>query len=190
MQCALFCSGCGKETPNNNGSSLDFPPTVNNDRNDTDRSGTDADTESNADFDARNVNSVIRDDSNTDQAVNVAPSPKKVEREVSIQLRADKKAYHSNDPIEFRATVTSTTALSSATVTVSGVEGRWADRYVDDTKIVNVPSNEPKTVTFNSTLPSCSVCSGIDPGEYTITATVLFDDVTLTTGTTTITIEE
>jgi len=104
---------------------------------------------------------------NHNQNVNVAQ-----DLSINLSLSTDKTAYHSKENIILTVKLKSNQDVSGVLIKAEGIQGRSA-KYFSQSQTVNLENNQENTLALTSTLPSCSACAGISPGDYTITTQVL-----------------
>lgn len=95
-----------------------------------------------------------------------------------LSVTTDNDLYHSNNVMKITVTVTSSGTISNAAVNFTGI----TDRYGDDKLVHVMPVNlspGTNTLTYNHQLPSCSHCSGLDPGTYSFNVTLERDGMVL-----------
>ena len=88
-----------------------------------------------------------------------------------LSVTTDNDLYHSNNVMKITVTVTSSGTINKAAVNITGI----TDRYGDDKLVHVMPVNlspGTNTLTYNHQLPSCSHCSGLDPGTYSFNITL------------------
>lgn len=88
-----------------------------------------------------------------------------------LSVTTDNDLYHSNNVMKITVTVTSSGKINNAVVNITGI----TDRYGDDKLVHVMPVNlspGTNTLTYNHQLPSCSHCSGLDPGTYSFNVTL------------------
>lgn len=95
---------------------------------------------------------------------------------LNMNLNTDKELYHSNELMKIKLDFRSTADMGTAAVNVYGI---YAGRNrMDLSGNVNI-INGDNEVYFEFATPSCNSCSGISPGNYTITAEIVKDDVVI-----------
>ena len=98
-----------------------------------------------------------------------------------LSVSTDKDLYHSNEVMYVTVEVSSSRPLDNAIVLFSGIEDRYGDFKLNDTLSANLTPGI-NTLSYEHTMPSCSHCSGLDPGDYQFNVTleregVIFDTV-------------
>jgi hypothetical protein len=107
------------------------------------------------------------------EAVEEAPGESAPEGlEASVRdIVTEKGLYHSAELMRFNATVESNMYLSEAMVKASGISGKMnIERTVDIEEGENI-------MEFETTLPSCNTCSGIRPGNHTISVQLYYGEL-------------
>lgn len=109
---------------------------------------------------------------------------------VSISsFTTDKDLYHSKELMKLQITLTSGTRLDNVTVHMEGIRDRYGDlRLTKEIPLSLTPGTN--TVTYEYQLPSCSKCSGLDPGMYPINITVMHSGQALAIGNHTVHLEQ
>lgn len=88
-----------------------------------------------------------------------------------LSVTTDSDLYHSNNVMKITVAVTSSGTISNAALNFTGI----TDRYGDDKMVHVMPVNlspGTNTLTYDHQLPSCSHCSGLDPGTYSFNVTL------------------
>jgi hypothetical protein len=85
--------------------------------------------------------------------------------------------------------VSSSRALDNTIVLFSGIEDRYGDFKLNDTLSANLTPGI-NTLSYEHTMPSCSHCSGLDPGDYQFNVTLEREGVIFNTVNHTIRIEQ
>jgi hypothetical protein len=98
-----------------------------------------------------------------------------------LSVSTDKDLYHSNEVMHVTVEVSSSRPLDNATVLFSGIEDRYGGLKLNGTLSANLTPGI-NTLSYEHTMPSCSHCSGLDPGDYEFNVTigregVIFDTV-------------
>lgn len=89
-----------------------------------------------------------------------------------VSFQTDKDVYHSKELMKLQVGLSSGTAMENVTVHIEGISDRYGDiRLKKDISLNLVPGTN--TVTYEYQLPTCSSCSGLDPGIYPINVTVI-----------------
>lgn len=93
-----------------------------------------------------------------------------------LSVSTDKDLYHSNEIMHVTVEVSSSKTLNNATVLFSGIENSYGDLKLNGTLSANLTPGL-NTLSYNHTMPSCSHCSGLDPGDYNFNVTLERDGV-------------
>lgn len=93
---------------------------------------------------------------------------------LNMNLNTDKELYHSNEVMKIKLDFRSSEDMGTAAVNVYGIYA--ARNRMDLSGNVNIISGDNE-VYFEFTTPSCNSCSGISPGNYTITAEIIKDRI-------------
>jgi len=106
-----------------------------------------------------------------------------------LSVSTDKDLYHSNEVMYVTVEVSSSRALDKTIVLFSGIEDRYGDFKLNDTLSANLTPGI-NTLSYEHTMPSCSHCSGLDPGDYQFNVTLEREGVIFNTVNHTIRIEQ
>jgi hypothetical protein len=106
-----------------------------------------------------------------------------------LSVSTDKDLYHSNEIMYVTVEVSSSRPLENATVLFSGIENSYGDFKLNNTLSANLTPGINK-LSYNHTMPACSHCSGLDPGDYHFNVTLEREGVVLDTMNHTIRIEQ
>ncbi|MFH1054778.1 MAG: hypothetical protein V1744_01655 [Candidatus Altiarchaeota archaeon] len=99
----------------------------------------------------------------------------------NLVVSTEKPLYHSNEKMWFNMTVESETG-GLAEIWVHGIMARNVERLrIRENYTLEAGLNHIKV---RYTMPSCTGCAGIDPGNYTVTAELTMADKTLIGNTT------
>lgn len=101
----------------------------------------------------------------------------------------EKDLYHSNEVMNISISVSARGSPENATIRLSGIEDRYGDLRLEKELPVTL-SPGPNTVMFDYQLPSCSHCSGIDPGIYLIEVELIRNGTVLSNATRTVQLEQ
>ncbi len=89
-------------------------------------------------------------------------------------FQTDKNLYHSKEMMQLQVSISSGSPVQNATVHIWGIIDRHGDTHlIRDIPVELKPGMT--TITTEYQLPSCSKCSGIDPGNYTLNLKVVRD---------------
>ena len=89
--------------------------------------------------------------------------------EVSLSLSTNKQTYRSHEPIFLSVLIDSPTEYTNAELRIRGIKSSRGTFLFKRDRILNL-SRGLNNLTFSSVVPSCSPCSGIYPGRYSISA--------------------
>jgi hypothetical protein len=95
-----------------------------------------------------------------------------------VSVSTDKPLYHSNEVMKITVDIKSTGAISNTTLLFTGIENLYGDNILTDMISVNL-SPGTNTILHNHQLPTCSHCSGLDPGDYQFNVTLERDGMIL-----------
>jgi len=89
-------------------------------------------------------------------------------------VTTDKDLYHSNDVMKITVLVRSQGDMTNTTLVLSGIRDRRGSPHLTREIPLNL-SPGPNTLAYDHKLPACSSCSGLNPGTYTIEASLVRD---------------
>lgn len=89
----------------------------------------------------------------------------------NLTTTPDKEVYKAKENITLTVKLKSNKDINNVFIQSVGVRGKSYD-YFNQSKTVNLEAGVEQTVGFTSPLPSCSSCSGVSPGTYSITTSV------------------
>ena len=95
-----------------------------------------------------------------------------------ISVSTDKDLYHSNEIMKVTVEVSSTRPMDNATILFSGIEDIYGGLKLNDTLSANLTPGT-NTLSYEHQMPSCSHCSGLDPGDYQFNVTLEREGVIL-----------
>jgi hypothetical protein len=104
-------------------------------------------------------------------------------------VSTDRELYHSNEIMKVTVEVTSTRPITNATFLFFGIEDRYGGLKLNSTLSANLTPGT-NTISYEHPMPSCSHCSGLDPGDYQFNVTLERDGAILDTANHTIRIEQ
>lgn len=104
-------------------------------------------------------------------------------------VSTDKDLYHSNEIMYVTVEVTSRGTLNNATISFSGIEDRYGGLKLNGSLPANLTPGL-NTLSYDHPMPSCSHCSGLDPGDYRFNVTLERDGLVLDSTNHTIRIEQ
>ena len=91
--------------------------------------------------------------------------------DINLATTLDKEIYKAKENITLTAKLKSNKDINNVLIQSVGVRGKSYD-YFNQSKTVNLEAGVEQTVSLTSPLPSCSSCSGVSPGTYSITTSV------------------
>lgn len=94
---------------------------------------------------------------------------------IDLSLSTDKTVYHSKENIILTVKLKSNQNVNGVLIKAEGIQGRSVN-YFSQSQTVDLKNNQEEIIILTSTLPSCSSCSGISAGDYTITMQVLYNN--------------
>jgi hypothetical protein len=100
----------------------------------------------------------------------------------SVTIATDKDTYHSKDVMKITIGITASGHIKNVLLKVEGITDRYGRMRLSEGRVVDLTAG-PNTITVGYTLPVCSVCAGLSPGTYGINASLIKDNVTLSTAT-------
>jgi hypothetical protein len=104
-------------------------------------------------------------------------------------FKTDKDIYHSKETMKFQISLASGASLDNVTVHLEGITDRYGStRLNKDIPVSIAPGTN--TVTYEYQLPTCSKCSGLDPGIYPINLTVFKSGKPIAIGNQTVHLEQ
>jgi len=87
-------------------------------------------------------------------------------------VTTDNDLYHSNEIMKITVVVRSQGDMSNTTLTLSGIQDRHGSPHLMREIPINL-SPGLNTLVYEHRLPSCSSCSGLNPGTYAIEAALV-----------------
>jgi len=107
----------------------------------------------------------------------------KSELPVNVQINAtpDKSIYSSYEQVILNIDLLSSQDLSDVLVEAIGITSRLNRNYFEQSKSVDLQKQSAQKINFSQTLPSCNSCSGLVPGNYTITVSAVYQGKILAT---------
>jgi hypothetical protein len=104
-------------------------------------------------------------------------------------FQTDKDQYHSKEIMKVQVTLTSDTRLENVRIFLEGIKDRYGELHLKkNTSLTIIPGTN--TVNLEYQLPTCSTCSGIDPGDYPINLSVVQNGVQIARGVHTVHLEQ
>ena len=90
----------------------------------------------------------------------------------AISMTTDRSAYFERETMVVNISVIVPTDMN-VTLDISGIKSSRGNYVLSEQREVNLRAFQPKNVSASYTLPSCSACAGISPGNYNISARLL-----------------
>lgn len=119
-----------------------------------------------------NINAISNINTNISVNINTATNTNIVSNvKVNLATDLDKATYKAQENIALTVKVKSDKDVDNVVIQSIGVRGRSYD-YFNQSKTIDLKAGKEQTVSLTSTLPSCSSCSGVSPGTYSITTSV------------------
>jgi len=100
---------------------------------------------------------------------------------VHINATANKSIYSSYEQVILNIDLLSSQDLSDVLVEAIGITSRLNRDYFNQNKLVDLQKQSAQKINFSQTLPSCNSCSGLVPGNYTITVSAVYQGKILAT---------
>ncbi|UCD07302.1 MAG: hypothetical protein JSW41_05785 [Candidatus Aenigmatarchaeota archaeon] len=95
---------------------------------------------------------------------------------ISMSILTDTETYHSGEFMEARVSTACDKDLDSVIVKIYGIKDRFGKYNINEEKIVQINSPGNETV-FLVRMPRCYGCAGISPGEYEVTAELIYNNI-------------
>jgi hypothetical protein len=92
-----------------------------------------------------------------------------------MSVSTDKMDYEEEETVKITATITAPKDLNGAQVKFVGVENNYGSYKVKEIIDVNLSEGE-NIIETESELPSCSSCSGVEEGNHSIYAILMYND--------------
>ena len=121
-----------------------------------------------------NLKRVIPNNINTNTDIN-----QELPLNVWVTANTDKSIYSSYQTIILKIKITGSQDLSDVDISANGITDRLNRSYFNQKQNIYLSKNIVKEVILSQTLPSCNSCSGLTPGNYSITITADYQDKTL-----------
>jgi hypothetical protein len=86
-------------------------------------------------------------------------------------VTTDKDLYHSNDVMMMKILVNSTGITTDTSLKIEGITDTYGQTRLSHIMRANLTPG-PNTFLYDYHLPTCSKCSGLDPGNYPINVTL------------------
>ncbi len=101
--------------------------------------------------------------------------------DLQLTVKADKSIYRSYEKINLSVELLSDQNLQDVFIEAKGITSRLKRDYFNQTKIIDLPKQTNQEIVFTQTLPSCNSCSGLSPGNYSITVSVTYQNKIIAT---------
>jgi len=88
-------------------------------------------------------------------------------------ITTDKPVYHSSDAMNLTMLIYSASDIENVSVKASGINGRFNEEKLLDLKKGN------NDISFAYTLPRCNVCGGISAGDYNLSFTISYKNISI-----------
>ena len=105
-----------------------------------------------------------------------------------LSITTDQPVYHSKETMQIHIEIFSSDRMNNLTFAVEGITDQLGRSRLEQTQFITLEKGS-NVVSINFTLPVCSKCAGLPPGEYTINASVLQDTISITHGMQTVVLE-
>jgi hypothetical protein len=96
------------------------------------------------------------------------------EPEYSISIATDKKSYHSRDAVQLSINVTVPKAMEDTKVRFFGVKNKYGAYKMKRTDDIDMAKGL-NVIETKTNVPSCYGCSGIEPGNFTLWAALIYN---------------
>lgn len=87
------------------------------------------------------------------------------------EFSTDRQSYRSGEEMEIRVTISSPRSMENLTLRIEGIRDRMGRPRCQILEVVTLEGGD-QAYTFSYTLPECSACAGLPPGEYQLNATL------------------
>jgi len=114
-------------------------------------------------------------------AINANELINKLPLDLRINATTNKSIYSSYEQIILNIELFSNQNLNDVLVEAIGITSRLNRNYFEQSKLVDLLKQSAQKISFSQTLPSCNSCSGLAPGNYTITITADYQGKILAT---------
>jgi hypothetical protein len=94
---------------------------------------------------------------------------------VSISITTDTEIYHSGEYMEASISTASNKNLNSAIIKLYGIQNKIGSYEINEEQIVEIRAPGTETV-FLATMPRCYGCAGVEPGQYELTAEIIYNN--------------
>ena len=99
------------------------------------------------------------------------------EKNITLQASTNKNAYQEEDDLHLSVEISSDQDIEDLKIEAVGIVNDFGYDFFDKTRNTDLEKNKTKTIDIHSTLPECSSCTGITPGEHSITVTAYHKDL-------------
>ena len=89
-----------------------------------------------------------------------------------FSVTTDRDLYHSNDVMMMKILVNSTGFTTDTSLKIEGIKDTYGQTRLSHSMNANLTPG-PNVFLYDYHLPSCSKCSGLDPGNYPINVTLV-----------------
>lgn len=94
---------------------------------------------------------------------------------VSMSITTDTEVYHSGEYMEARVSTASNRDIESAIIKLYGIQNRAGSYKINEEQIVEIKAPGEETV-FLAAMPRCYGCAGVEPGQYELTAELIYNN--------------
>jgi hypothetical protein len=105
-----------------------------------------------------------------------------------LSITTDQPVYHSKETMQIHIEIFSSDRMNDLTVVVDGITDQLGRSRLEQTQFITLEKGS-SVIAINFTLPVCSKCAGLPPGEYTINASVQQNNVSIARGMQTVVLE-
>ncbi|MCX6818857.1 MAG: hypothetical protein NT129_02555 [Candidatus Aenigmarchaeota archaeon] len=88
-------------------------------------------------------------------------------------ITTDKPVYHSSEVMNLSMIIYSESEIENVSVKANGINGRFSEEKLLD---LNKGMNE---IIFTYQLPRCNVCGGISAGDYNLSFTISYKNISI-----------
>ena len=97
---------------------------------------------------------------------------------IEIEITSDKEVYHPDEVMNIQLSMESPRDIDGVNILIEGIKNSRDIYKVSRSYEKNITKGS-NNITIEYITPSCSKCTGIDPGTYFINATVAYGDMAL-----------
>ncbi len=105
-----------------------------------------------------------------------------------VSITTDQPVYHSRETMVIHIEISSSAYMENLTLAIEGIRDKFEKARLNTTQSVNLQKGS-NFFSINFTLPVCSKCAGLPPGEYTMNASILRGTLPIATVTRTVLLE-